>query len=357
MFNPIEYIQKMVARSQLKKNRADFYYDLASSLEDKIPVFTIIRKFKLRAKERGDASALIYNDMLKELSTGTLTDALKNIAPSNELLMIDALQSTGDATMAEGLKFLSGTVEKTDAMLAASKKAIMYPLIMIIVFSVMLAGYSFKIVPILADLLDPSRWPTMGRLLYTISQLVVNYGLVIAASFIITLIVFLTSLGRWSGGIRDFFDKGMPYSLYRDYSGAMLIVSLSCLLRTGVSLRSSLIKSMEFSSPWMRYHLMKIIKNLSQSNDSSFGVAFKTGVLNEYLEDRVQDASERRNPVQSFVKIGTSSIDRVIRTIEKSAAKLSTAILLFCGVLLLIMMAGFFSTTMELRQGISRPNL
>ena len=109
---------------------------------------------------------------------------------------------------------------------------------------------------------------------------------------------------------------------------------------------------MQYSSPWMRQHLREILKNLAKARTTHFGEAFQTGVLNQYLEDRVQDASERRNPVEAFVKIGVGSIDRVIANINKSAARMSTAILVICGIVLFIMMGGFFGTTMELQSGI-----
>lgn len=352
MSSPLLNIQKSLALSQMRKNRADFYYDLAGALEDRVPLFTTLRKYEARARERNPAEALVYMDMIESLGSGSLTEALRGFAPSNELIMIDALQNVGDATMAEGLRFLSSTVEKTDAMVATARKAIMYPLILIVIFSAMLTGFSIYIVPILTELLPPEKWPFLGRVLYSISQIVLNYGIYIVLCFIASLVAFFYSLPRWKGDTRKAFDRYLPYSFYRDFSGAMLIVALASLMRTGVSLRSSLERSMHYSSPWMRGHLREILKNLAKARTVHFGEAFKTGVLNQYLEDRVQDASERRNPIEAFVKIGVGSIDRVIATIEKSAGRMSTGILVICGIVLFIMMAGFFGTTMELQSGI-----
>ena len=136
----------------------------------------------------------------------------------------------------------------------------------------------------------------------------------------------------------------------------MLIVSLSTLMRSGVSLRSSLERSLRFSSPWLSWHIREIITRLSRPNSSTFGDAFQTGVLNQYLEDRIQDAAERRNPVEAFVKIGVGSIDRLAASIEASAAKLNSGLLVICGLILGLMMAGFFGTAMELQSGISSAN-
>jgi len=352
MFNPLHYLMKITARKELRKNRADLYYDIATSLEDRVPLFTTFRKYEARARRRKPGEALVYLDMLRALGSGSMTKAFKNIAPNSELLMIDALQSAGDIKMAEGLKFLSQTAEKTDAMAAAASKAVKYPVSMLVVFAAMLTGFSLHIVPILTTLLPPEKWPFLGRILYTISQLITNYGFYSVMTLAAAIAAFIYSLPRWHGRGRQFVDKFLPYRFYRDYYGAMLVVSLSMLLRSGVSLRSSLDRSLAFSNPWMRFHIRRILKTLANANTPNFGEAFKTGVLNQYLEDRVQDASERRNPTEAFVRIGVGSIDRVIAEIHKSAAGMSSAIMIVCGIVLFIMMGGFFSTTMELQSGI-----
>jgi type II secretory pathway component PulF len=352
MKNPLDILAKSAARKEIKKNRADLYYDIAASLEDRVPLVTTFRKYHSRARSRSPGAAMVYMDMLHALGTGSLAQAMRGIATDSELLMIDALQNAGDKEMATGLKFLSQTVEKTDVMSAAARKAIRYPLSLLVVFAAMLTGFSLHIVPILTGLLPPEKWPLLGRILYGMSQIIVNYGFVIAFTVVGIFSLFFYSLPRWHGRIRRMVDNLLPYSFYRDFSGAMLVVSLSTLLRSGVSLRSSLDRALIYSTPWMRSHIRRILRSLARANTPNFGEAFKTGVLNQYLEDRVQDASERRNPVEAFVRIGVGSVDRIIAEIQKSAARMSSAILMVCGIVLFIMMGGFFSTTLELQNGI-----
>jgi hypothetical protein len=124
------------------------------------------------------------------------------------------------------------------------------------------------------------------------------------------------------------------------------------MMRSGVSLRSALERSMKFSSPWLRWHIRKIMANLSKPNTPFFGQAFSTGVMSQEMEDRVQDASERRDPVEAFVRMGVGSIDRMVVAMEDRASILSRGMVMVCGLILAFMMAGFFSTTMALQQGI-----
>ena len=286
---------------------------------------------------------------------GSLSHALRDVMPASELVMIDAIQGSGDGALARGLYFVSETVEKTDRMLATMRKAVAYPVLLLIVFAGLLTGFSFFAVPILEELLPPEKWPLMGQVLYHIAFAVRHYGLYIVAAVLAVLGLFFYSLPNWSGPLRRKFDRWMPYSLYRDFSGAMLMVSLSSMMRTGVSLRSSLDRAIRFSTPWMRWHLRQIQRGLASEHAAHFGRAFCTGVLSTVMEDRVQDAAERRDPVVAFVKIGVGSIDRIERDIAQSASRLNAIMMALAGVVLGIMMLGFFATAFEMQAGIQVP--
>mgnify|MGYP003704892435 CR=1 FL=1 len=68
------------------------------------------------------------------------------------------------------------------------------------------------------------------------------------------------------------------------------------------------------------------------------------------------DGAGRTAPGMSCITVVVDSdkrsVDRVIASIEKSAARVSSSILIICGIVLFIMMGGFFGTTMELQSGI-----
>lgn len=352
MINVIKALNIRNARVELYETRADFYHSLASSLDDRVPIFTTLRKYEARARSRNPAHALVYMEMIKRLDKSGLASAIQIFGDDNEVLLIDSLQSVGDAGMADGLRFLSATVEKTDRMKQTARKAFSYPLALLVVFSALLTGFATSIVPVLIGILPPSKWPFMGKVLLFMSEIITGYGIFIVAGFVVTCIAFTYSLPNWTGPTRKAFDKFLPYRFYRDYSGAMLIISLSAQMKNGISLRTSIERSMKYGNRWLRMHLREILWRLARPQGKQAGEAFKTGCFNIYLEDRIEDAFERRNPVDSFVKIGVGSVDKIIEMMESSANKVSRTMVLVCGIILLVMMSGFFSTTMELQQGI-----
>jgi type II secretory pathway component PulF len=188
--------------------------------------------------------------------------------------------------------------------------------------------------------------------MHAVATIVRNYGLYIAVTVLVMLVAFMRSLSRWQGPVRRALDSYPPYNVYRSYTGAMLIVSLSSLMRTGVSLRGSIERAMKFSSPWLRWHLRETLRALSSGNATQFGAAFRTGLLNPDMEDRVQEASERRDPVAAFVKIGVGSIDRIARSVEDAASKLNNALIVLGGLGLGSMIVAFFATMQSISSGI-----
>lgn len=352
MINPLDWLQLRAAARRLRRRRGDFYYDLASALEDRVPLYTILRKLEARARQRSRGDQLLYRRMLRAAMGGSLARALQGVMPPTELLMIDALQGGGDERLSEGLHFLSGTVDKVDGMFRAVRKAVAYPLLLLGAMAAILVAFSLHAVPVLADLIAPDRWPPLGRALHAVAWTIRHQGLALGAAIVGAGALFAWSLPRWQGPWRRRLDGLPPFSLYRDFSGAMLMISLSSLMRAGVSLRASLERASRFSAPWMRWHLRQILYRLSASESAQFGRAFATGVLSPAMEERVQDASERRDPVAAFVRIGIGSIDRLQLGIADSAARLNGALMVAAALLLLFLLGGFLSTVMEAQSSL-----
>jgi type II secretory pathway component PulF len=340
-------------RRVLRKGRGNLYYELSASLRERVPLVNTLRKYEMRARMRGSSLSLAYLEMLRGLQSGSVSAALTHIASPLERTLMDASQSAGDQVMADGFLYMAQTVEKVEKMRAALQKALAYPAFLLVLFSVMLAGFSWLAVPVLVELLPPSKWPPLGRVLYWISSFVTGYGLYVVCVLAVIVSLFVFSLDRWVGDLRVRVDNYFPYNLYRDFSGSLMLVSLAAMMRSGISLRTSLDRAQGFAAPWMKWHIRKIMRNLARPSTPDFGHAFRTGMLNVDMADKVQDASERRDPVEAFIRTGSGAIDQMMGVIEKRAALLNIVMMLMCGLLLGLMFAGFMSTAMSMQAGLN----
>ena len=340
------------AQRRLRKTRSALYYELGASLRERVPLVTAIRKYETRARTRGSSESLAYLEILRGLQNGSMSAAMANIATPLEMTLLDATQTAGDDSMAEGLAFMAQTVEKVDKMRASVIKAVAYPGFLLGIFSFMLTMFSVFAVPVLAELVPPEKWPPAGQILYATSNLVMDHGLTVLAALFSIATAFLYSLSRWWGEWRSKMDAFFPYNIYRDFSGALLLVSLAAMMNSGISLRSSLQRTQNHASPWMKWHVRRILLNLSRPNTPYFGQAFQTGVLNQEMADQVQDASERRDPVESFIRIGSRSIDMMVVILDRRAKVINMTMLLVCGCLLGMLFAGFITTAMSMQSGM-----
>lgn len=345
-------VQLSWARRKLRRQRSQFYYELSMSLREHVPVVTTLRKYENRARNRGSAMSQVYLEMLLGFQNGSMSAALGRIATPLEQTLMDATQTAGDEAMAQGLQFMAQTVEKIDKMRAAVIKAIAYPAFLFTLFTHMLMAFSFLAVPVLAELMAPEKWPPLGRALYLTAQVVTGYGSYLLATLVLLIALFIYSLHRWTGPWRQKADTYFPYNIYRDFSGALLLVSLAAMMNAGISLRTSLGRAQKFAVPWMAWHIRRIILNLSRPNSPYFGQAFQTGVLNTQMADQVQDASERRNPIEAFIRTGSQSIDQMVVILEKRARLINMVMLLVCGLFLGLMFGGFMSTAMSMHSGL-----
>ncbi len=341
-----------LAQRKLHRTRSVLYYELGSSLRERVPLVSAIRKYEIRARLRGLNESLAFLEILRGLQNGSLSAALNHIATPMERTLLDATQTAGDEAMAEGFLFMAQTVEKVDKMRTSVIKAVAYPGFLLSIFSFMITMFSVFAVPVLAELVPPPKWPPAGQILYATSELVMNDGVITLVVIGMVLTLFLLSLNRWTGEWRCKVDNYFPYNMYRDFSGALLLVSLAAMMNSGISLRTSLLRVQNFASPWMKWHVRRILLNLSRSNSPHFGQAFQTGVLNIEMADRVQDASERRDPVESFIRTGSRAIDLMVVILDKRAQVINMIMLLVCGVLLGLLFAGFMSTAMSMRAGV-----
>ena len=108
---------------------------------------------------------------------------LRGVAADSELIMLDAVQTSGDQALSEGLKFLATTVEKIDHLKGVARKAVVYPIVMIVLFYGMLYGFSTEVVPILSSILPPEKWPCLGKILYSTATTVQKYGVYLILNF------------------------------------------------------------------------------------------------------------------------------------------------------------------------------
>lgn len=343
-------IKLAMARSDFNSNRADFYMDLAEALDDKASLYSHLEKMRTRAHQRKQGISILLAQWVKRMEHGKpFSEAVRGTVPSMDGMILRASEDSGK--LAQGLRFLSAAVSKAGNMKSALVSAIAMPALLTLFQVAIISGFSYFMVPILTQIMKPEKWPLLGRMLFGLSQFVVAFGPYLLILLIAGIVAFVLSLPRWTGPMRARFDRHLPYSIYRDYNGAIFLVTVAALMQSGVGLIESLKILREAGSPWMRWHISKMINSLERDSTNP-AAALNTGILPPKIADRISDYGERSSFTESMGKIGLTAVDRVAEIVSKSAKTMNTVMTIFVGGTLLFLMLGVLLTAQHASQEI-----
>lgn len=345
-------MQLWLAKWAFSSKRANFYADLAEALNDRGVLVDIIRTVERRALTRGDIIAPIYTLWLRRMDDRPFSLALADTVPDTDVMILSAAETSNN--LSGGLMFLSKAIVAAEAMLSGLKKAVAGPVFLMVMFTAMIAGFSFYVVPVFTQIMKPSTWPMIGQALYAVSSFVTNYGYWLLGSIVVLGSAYVWSLPRWVGGWRSKVDRYVPlYSIYRDFVGSIFLVSLASLMQSGMGLSESLTALSSRGTPWLRWHILRIQARLDFHADQP-AQAFATGIFNQTLTDRVLDYGARSAFHDAIGKVGLASVDKVAAFVNGSATILNQALLLLCGATLIFMISGVMLTAQEAQNVIQR---
>ena len=338
------------AMSKFAAIRADFYEDLAEGLDDRAPLVPELEKYMFRAHRRRSSLAGLYALWLKKMDVLTFSNALKGTIPAMDSLVLLAAEASGN--LPHGLRFLAGSVRAVAKIRSTIISAIAVPVLVMSMIVGMLFGFGKFMVPLLSAIVPENHWPTVGKLMLWMSSIVMDYGLVLFVLLAAIVSAGVWALPNWCGFSRTRVDGYLPFSLYRDYNSAVMLVSLSGLMQEGSSLVGSL-KSMRSSSPpWLAWHLGQVLFKLD-TDSATPAKAFDTGVLPLDVFERVVDYGERSSFQHALTRIGNQSLAKLDISVQKKAKVLNYLLLFVAGTLMALVIGSVMLTAQQARTELS----
>lgn len=305
--------------------RATFGLNTRLSLYERIEAFlvagfdvvttlrTIRNRYRSRRRTRGRAKVL--DAWIRAMERGgTFSDAIKAWVPSSEHMLI----SSGE----RGEGIISGLQEARvlSAATSRSKAAIyggtIFPGVLFAMLIGMLIMFQIQMVPIFEGLLPIERWPGSAQTLNSLSAFMKNQLYLVIAGAIGVGAVIGYSMPRWRGDIRaKFFDKLIPWSIYRSYQASSFLISLSSLMKAGVANYDALRLMHRNASPWMRQHLEKMMTSMRHGGENQ-GKALDTGLFDQDVAGDIEDYSQLGSFRDAIYRIGQRSLEEGVKSIQ-----------------------------------------
>ncbi|OXL39183.1 type II secretion protein F [Enterobacter mori] len=262
-----------------KKQRIYIYQFCADMVKAGLPLYDSMQKLQKEGQTllgKGFSQRLLglINQMKQETSVAAVFEGL---VPNSELSVITAAEKSG--SLSEGFFTLVSIIKYNDELRKKIIGALIFPLIMITLSLVVIAGYSQKVFPAFASVVPIDKWPGVTQSLYYFGvALYEGLWLKILIGFFLLVILIRFAMANLKGTIRNrIFDRVMPFSTYRQLTSSIFLNNLSLMLSNSIPLTDALSIIQLNANKWLKWHIFAMLEKMAHG--INYGKALDTGLM------------------------------------------------------------------------------
>ncbi|MDT8925002.1 type II secretion system F family protein [Pseudomonas taiwanensis] len=297
--------------------RKNMYQSFLDYLQQGVAINDIVTDLAISIKKakarRFMYQVTILEDISLQMSSGIeFSEALSRWVPANEAMSVRAGMESGDPV--SGMQNTIDAVGAATEMKSVIVNKLSYPVVLVFALIGLIYFFSLKIIPRIAEVIDPSLWPENSKSMYSTAIFVQDKGIFVGLVFAALAVLVGWSLPRTTGTVRKYLDKFPPYSFYKAFHSANLLISLAALMRSGVPFVDAMGKLSKYSDAYLQDHLDRMIVNIADG--LSLSESMDTGLLSQEMMVSVHMMSNNANFQQAINEIGRQSVKRGIERIS-----------------------------------------
>lgn len=257
-----------------EKARVSTYNKLIKFLRNGIPLLQALDIMWGFASEEGKKpktpTAVALAEWRSKIREGAgLGIAVKGWVPDKDQVVIQSGEVAGDLIVAleNALYIHKGTKQIKKAIIGG----LAYPALLVAVTVIFMVIVSTQVVPAFAEITPKETWAGAGRSLAVMADLTNNYLHIGAGALAVMIVSIWLSLPRWTGSIRARLDRFPPYSFYRLSLGSGFLLSMSAMVRAGISVTQGMKLINKSANPWYKERITSSLRHIT--NGKNFGEA------------------------------------------------------------------------------------
>ena len=314
-----------IALADFRQARVEFYRDFAEMYQRNEAMVSflegeIANAGLTRQRSRARALRVVLQRHQDGEHASRVSHLLEGVVPRSDGLLLAAVDRAADKPQA--LRALADAVDKQQQMLRVMLAYSALPAVTIPICFVLIALLGRVILVI--DAATPvyaqeALWQGMNGWARAIALFAQDWGAQTLVALIIVLGGALWSLPRWRGAARLRVEGWPVYGLYRDFQAGMLFSSMAMMLKTGETLQGSIDDVTRRASPWMRWHLGRVVDALEEHPTGTLD-AFRRGLLSPHLLSRAATLNRSSTSFSDvLIQLGTTEGDRVLARVKRAA--------------------------------------
>lgn len=230
--------------------------------------------------------AIILNDWRRQVRNGkSFGQAIQGWVPDSDRLVIEGGEQAGNLAVAiEKAVLISTSAKKIKQTLILG---LLYPFFLICLSVLFMALFGTQVLPTFENILPREQWTGVGAQMAAMSDFVNNYLVTVIAIVGALIGVVVGTMPRWTGPLRNKFDKLPPWSLYRLVLGAGFMLTVSGMIKSGIPVPRILQMLQRGASPWYVEKLSRTLYHVN--NGKNLGEALYKTNFNFPDAETVQD--------------------------------------------------------------------
>lgn len=336
------------------KARADLYDIIANFVEDGMPVFEAISEVNLRLEQERSPIAEVTRGVQRAMrgrfgQAMTVGQALAYWVDPIEAMIIDAGAQAGRVD--EGFRMAKRLCETNARVRATILGESLYPLALVAMILTGLVMVGTIIVPVLSEILPRTKWPADAQVLGWLG----DHALVISGLLLAGLagigVAFGMSKSRWVGASRDRFDAYVfPWNVSCSVKGALILSSISVMLKSGVPFDTILNQLGTAAGDWERYQLGRMRAKLRAARPQ--GEALASEMYAKAIRWQIELYGRMNNFAEAIDKLSHRVVDQVLARVRKTFAIVRYSIMFMVAAMIVWTYGVFLSISMAARTGI-----
>lgn len=330
--------------------RFKFYSKLAQLLENGVGLDTALGQIESIADRRGGVLPSLYRRWRNNIANGmNFGQCLAPFIPSAEAMLIETGANSGKLITA--LQNTAQSIEQQAKVKKAIITASAYPMVLVAMLIAALLLSSYKVIPTFEEIIPVEDWTGVSYAVAITSKFIRDYAFLVGVCFAVFLVIVFMSLPRWTSKKRVFFDKFVPWSLYRMWQGASFLLAISSMMAAGVKLDDvSLAKIARRADPYLKQRITSLTRFIT-AGENLGDALYKSG-YNFPDEDIIGDLqiyAKLRGFDHNLIWITRSWVDSLVERVTITMKVVNTVILMLIAVVIGCLIMSFYDVFQQIQ--------
>ena len=332
--------------------RQKFYVKLMQLLENGVSLDTALAQIGKIAARNQPRSSLpkLYKKWRNNVAEGmNFGQCVGPYVPSAEAILIETGANSGK--LLKSLHNAADAIENQSKIKKAIVTAGAYPAVLTGMLIAAMVLSSFKVIPTFEQIIPVDKWQGISYSVAMAAEFIRNDGLQIMITVIGLIVLVSFSMPRWTGGLRVYFDRFVPYSMYKMWQGSAFLLSIASLMSAGVKLDEvSLQRISRLSSPYLKQRVRAIQKYIAGGEnlgDALFNAGYEFPDA-EIIGD-LQIYARLRGFDQNLIRVTNIWVDGLVDKVNVAMQIVNFVILVLIAVVIGCLIMSFYSVFQQIQ--------